>query len=102
MASLRARSKRESNTWNSCRWKRSRKARCAFRSCGYSTSSVTAGAGIEIARRPPPRRSPQSRHGKRFERPGEEESLARALLIFAGGVDKRRELFDAHRAGDVA
>src|SRR5207244_996729 len=34
--------------------------------------------------------------------PGEEESLARALQIFAGGVDKRRELFDAHRAGDVA
>src|SRR2546426_5715964 len=54
-ASLSTRSKRESETRNSSRWNASKKARCAFRNCGYRTSSVIAGAGIEIARRPPPR-----------------------------------------------
>src|SRR3989454_3711603 len=47
-------------------------------------------------------RNAQPRNGKRFERPGEEESLPRALQIFAGRMDERRELFDAHRTGDVA
>src|SRR6266540_3077854 len=54
-ASFPATPKRESNTSNPFRWNRSRNDRCAFRSCGYSTSSVTAGAGMATARSPPPR-----------------------------------------------
>src|SRR5712692_674528 len=54
-ASFPTRSKRESNSWNPSRWRRSANDRWALRSCGYRTSSVIAGAGIEIARRPAPR-----------------------------------------------
>src|SRR6266550_9419012 len=46
-ASFPTTSKRESNTWKAFRWSSSAKDRWALRSCGYRTSSVTVGAGIE-------------------------------------------------------
>src|SRR2546426_9456112 len=51
---------------------------------------------------PPLHRGAQLGDRQRLQRPREEKSLARALQIFAGRVDERRELFDAHRAGNIA
>src|SRR5205809_7995004 len=44
----------------------------------------------------------QLRDRERLQWPREEEPLARRGEVLAGGVDEGRELFDAHRAGDVA
>src|SRR5947208_3196404 len=56
----------------------------------------------EEARTPLSDEGPQLRDRKRLQRPREEESLARRGEVLSGGVDEGRELFDAHRAGDVA
>src|SRR5437773_4632041 len=56
----------------------------------------------EEARTPLSDEGPQLRDRERLQWPREEESLARRGEVLAGGVDEGRELFDAHRAGDVA